>query len=430
MSSLVQTDRPVVPSSAAPTGSRFISTLARGLALPALLLGGLMLPAAASAQNAAPVAVDPAVLQKLMQRIDELEAQVKSLKNAPAPAPVPAPAPLPVAAAPVPVSVKETFPKVQFNVLGDITYHVSNGKGESHTFALGDVDPIVTAQLSEKGSVLGDFVIASDNAGFAFETERLLLRYSVNDLFNIEAGRFHTAIGYYNNTYHNGTYFQTPVERPAIYHFEDGEGILPVHSNGISVNGDLPSGAWRLHYVAEVANGRDYDPDASHFRIEDDNNFKAFNLALSARPEFLSGTVFGVSAYHDTLTLNGLPRVNQWIYSAYGVYKTSTFEWLNEVILVRHTPHGEKAFNTTAAYTQLSRKFGKLRPYVRLQWRNSPADDPVLERIEQNVSVWGPTVGIRYDFTPMMAIKAEFEHSKHRDEKSLEEGTLQWTFRY
>lgn len=400
---------------------RFAAAISRS-ALITVLSATLLWPRGVSAQTSRPVTVDSAVLEKLMQRIDDLESQVKTLKGSPA-APVTATAPAPEA-----VTVRDTYPRVQFNILGDITYHVSNGKGDSHTFGLGDVAPLVTAQLSEKASVLGDFVIASDQDGFSFEAERLLLRYNVSDAFNIEAGRFHTSIGYYNNTFHNGTYFQTTAERPEIHHFEDDDGILPVHSNGISVNGDIPSGGWRLRYVAEVANGRDYLNPGLH--VQDNNNFKAFNLALSARPEFLSGTAFGASAYHDTISLKRGRRADQWIYSLYGVYKTPAFEWLNEVLLMRNHPKNKRVYNTTAGYTQLSRKFGALRPYVRLQWRNSPEDDPVLEAIEQDHSIWGPAVGLRWDFTPMMAAKAEYEHEKPRGEKSLDELTFQWTFRF
>ena len=377
-----------------------------------------------------PNGVDPALVTKLLQRVedlerkasrvDALEAQLNALKSNGAPA----------SSEPEPNVVRETYPKIQFNVLGDVDFHVSNQHNDKNTFILGDFDPVINAKLSEKAGVLADFVVASDANGFAFEVERLLLQYSFNDYFNIEAGRFHTAIGYYNNTFHNGTYFQTTVERPSIYLFEDGEGILPVHSTGISLNGDIPSGKLRLHYVAEIANGRDYDIAASPFRIEDDNDHKAVNFALSAKPEWLPGLQVGGSAYFDTLTPQGLPRTDQLVLSAYGVYKTPTFEWLNEGVFLRHTPSGGEAHWTSAAYTQVSRKFGKFRPYARLQWRNSPENDAILQLIDQNVSIWGPTIGIRYDFTPMMAVKGEYEHTERRGDLGFDEFTLQWTFRF
>jgi len=85
---------------------------------------------------------------------------------------------------------------------------------------------------------------------------------------------------------------------------------------------------------------------------------------------------------------------------------------------------------TSAGYSQVSRKFGKFRPYARLEWRFSPAGDPLLAYIGENASIWGPTVGVRFDFTQMMAIKAEYEHEEQTGVSAVDQLTVQWTFRY
>ena len=380
------------------------------------------------------VTIDAATLQQLLQRVDALEREVKDLRATRTPSGASAPAvaapasPVPVAVTAAPVDTREHYPQLEFHLLGDITLATSTEHGSKSTFALGDLDPVVTAKLSPNANVLGDFVIASDQQGFQFEVERLLAQYKVNDSLAFEVGRYHTMIGYYNNTYHNGTYFQTTVDRPAIYDFEDGGGILPVHSNGVSINGEIPSGSLGLHYVAEVANGRDYDPEHAVFEVTDTNEHKAVNFALFARPEALPGTQFGASAYRDRLTLGEL-AVDQQIYSAYAVYKRGAIEWLNEGLLMRNTPVGDHAYSTTNFYTQFSRKFGKLRPYVRLEWRHTAEGDPVLSPLEQNESFRTQTIGLRYDFTPMMALKAELERNLLPDE-STTQATAQFTFRY
>jgi opacity protein-like surface antigen len=373
---------------------------------------------------------DPAAINQLLQRmdqleqkakrVDELETEVKNLQSAANTA----------AAVKAPI-IREVWPKVQFNVQGDIDFHAGNDSDVNNTFLLGDLDPLITAKLSEKGGVLGDFTIASDTeSGFSFEVERLLAQYDFNDHFKVEAGRFNTDIGYYNNVYHNGSYFQTTVERPAIYLFEDGEGILPIHNVGISINGEIPSGSLNLEYVFEIANGRSYCTNLPVFQVEDNNDYKAVDVGLSTRPEWAPNWQFGGSAYHDTLTPTGVPRTDQLIFTAYVVYKTMQMEWYNEAVFMRDAPEGMGSFLTSAAYTQISRKFGKIRPYLRVQWRNSPSGDPVLQTINQNISVWGPAVGIRYDFTPMMALKVEYEHTELRDMNNWDELFLQWTFRF
>jgi len=338
----------------------------------------------------------------------------------------------PVAAAPVPTvtDVRDRYPQIEFHLLGDITYNRSNETGAHNTFALGDLDPVVTAKLTDHSSALGDFVIAANHGDFAFETERLLLQYKVNDSLNVSVGRFHTMIGYYNNTYHNGTYFQTTVDRPAIYDFEDNGGILPIHSNGVSVDGDIPSGSLRLHYVAEVANGRDYSPGAAPFAIEDTNGQKAFNLALFARPEALPGLQVGGSVYRDAVSPDGLARVNQTVFSAYAVYKNRSFEWLNEFVALRDAVRDDRTYSTDDFYTQVSRKFGAFRPYLRLEWRSTAAGDPLIALLDQHDTFRTQTVGLRYDFTPMMGLKAEMERNIFGHSASVTASTMQLTFRY
>ena len=39
--------------------------------------------------------------------------------------------------------------------------------------------------------------------------------------FKVAAGRFHTALGYWNETYHHGTYLHTSITRPVAVRFED-----------------------------------------------------------------------------------------------------------------------------------------------------------------------------------------------------------------
>src|SRR5882724_9748460 len=108
---------------------------AAALALSAYL-GGL-LPAGAQSTGATN-SLDPEFVKKLLQRVDDLESQVKSLKSAVPAAPAQPETPV----------IREIYPKIQFNLLGDVDYHVSSVRKDKNTFAQGDVDPIVTAKLT------------------------------------------------------------------------------------------------------------------------------------------------------------------------------------------------------------------------------------------------------------------------------------------
>jgi hypothetical protein len=378
--------------------------------------------------------LDPALVNQLLQRIDQLEqkakqvdtleAEVKSLKAGTPAAPEPE--------API---IRDVWPKIDLQVQGDVDFYYGKGANTANThntFFLGDLDPLITAKLSDKGQVLADFAITSDNPsgdGFNFDIERLYAEYDFNDYFNVQAGRVDTSIGWYNNVYHNGSYFQTTVDRPSIFDYEDNGGILPTHLTGLTLSGDIPSGSLNLHYTAQVGNGRDYDLNQPVFYISDNNDFKAVNVELSAKPDWLTGLQFGASAYHDTLTTPTLPHTDQLILTTFGVYRTQLFEWMTEGVFIRQETAGEARW-TPAGYSQVSRKFGKFRPYVRMEWRLCSTDDPLWKYIGQNQYIWGPTIGVRYDFTPMMALKAEYEHDEQGGLSPLDQMTLQWTFRY
>ncbi|HEX7655098.1 MAG TPA: hypothetical protein VF607_16435, partial [Verrucomicrobiae bacterium] len=243
-------------------------------------------------------------LEQKAKRVDDLEAQVQRLKDS-------------AAGAPEMPAMAEKWPKVEFSVQGDVNFHVSNEKGDKNTFAIGDIDPLIKANLSEKAKFVGEFAITSDNSfgdGFAVDIERAFAEYNYNDYLNIQAGRLNTSIGYYNNAFHNGTYFQTTVDRPLIYDYEDNDhgGILPVHLNGISINGAIPSGSLNLNYILEVGNGRSYDTNNLVFEVADNNDFKALNFALWAKPEWASGWQFGGSFYFDVVTPASVPRTDQY----------------------------------------------------------------------------------------------------------------------
>jgi len=394
-------------------------------------------PTSTRAQQAQPdivtlasqVALIQTQLEEVRQENEQLRQQLALLQQkaeqAPPVAPSPTLSPAPTAApSAAPLPAAERYPVVTFQLLGDVDYVASNIAGQHNSFLIGDICPLVTAHLTDHSSVLGDFTIASDHS--EVQVERLLARYTFSDFFNIEAGRFHTMIGYYSDTYHNGTYFQTTVDRPAIYDFEDDGGILPIHSDGLSIDGEIPSGDFNLHYVAQVANERDY-AFGGFESYQSSTGPKAFNLALFSRPEAMPGLQLGGSAYYAA---GVLPNLDQTILAAYAVYRTPTWEWLNESVAMLDTVHDRRTYVTNAYYSQFSYKLGAFRPYLRLEWRDTALADPIIALVAQNDSYRTQTAGIRYDFSPMMALKVELERNVYDHSSSTAQETTQLTFYY
>jgi hypothetical protein len=280
------------------------------------------------------------------------------------------------------------------------------------TFQAGEFDLFMTSKLSDHLTFLAEVVLGPDTTNeFGLDIERYQLTYRANRYFAASAGRFHTSIGYYNTAYHHGTWFSTAEGRPIMYLFEDSGGILPVHMVGLSFFGAVPNtDALGLHWVAEVGNGL-----ASHSNVAEsvqnfysDRNYKATNLAVYIKPQIAPGLQIGGSWYHDVLYPDPLPKVTQNIESAYVVYFSSDWEFLNEGVLLSNRLLGtSQPFRSPMAYTQVARKFGIYKPYFRYQYVNDKHNDPVnlLEG-----KYYGPSLGLRIDFTEFAAFKLQYNH--------------------
>ena len=293
---------------------------------------------------------------------------------------------------------------------------VPAGTTAHNTFQIGEVDLFLSSKLSRTVSFLGEIVIGADQTNFwGLDIERLQVTYKASRYFAISGGRYHTSIGYYNTAFHHGTWFQTATGRPFMYFFEDSGGMLPVHSVGITTTGLMPgTGNLELHWVAEVGNGRSSDNFGQPVQnFLSDKNHKDFNLAAYIKPHWVPGLQVGGSFYRDRMVPAGFPEVNQNIGSLYAVFMNSQWELLNEAVLVSdHSDGAPKSLNTPLMYGQISRKFGKYRPYFRYQYINAAANDPVLVFTGR---YQGPSVGLRMDFTDYVALKTQYNRLYQRD---------------
>jgi hypothetical protein len=429
-----------------------------------VLLGVLACARPVQGESHDETGADRQTVQMLLQRIDQLEARLAKLeaKQAGSAAPTPAtPRNPPMASSP-----QETSPQAEaesdqqmgagiepermdvsktllrIRGFGDINFHGDNQKGDNTAFTLGQLNLFVTSDISDKFKFLGEIVFEGGpdniygrtrgpNNVFGVDVERMVLQYSRNDYFNLAVGRYHTAIGYYNTAYHHSTWFQTATGRPFLFQFEDRGGILPIHSVGVSASGEIPSGWMGLHYVAEVGNGRasrsPFDDEPVQ-NVVDDQNRKAFNLALFARPESVRGLQTGFSIYRDVLAPNGQSRVGETILAAHAVYIRSNFEWLNEGMVIRHAPEGlEHVFNTPGFYTQISRRWGAYRPYFRYQYVNASDHEPIFPDVGRRQ---GPSLGIRFDASESVALKLQYDYTSIRNQQAISALAMQVGFTF
>jgi hypothetical protein len=290
----------------------------------------------------------------------------------------------------------------------------------------------VTSDISEHFKFLSELVFEAETPTNVFkaEPERLLLQYSYNDYFNLAAGRYHTAIGYYNTAYHHSTWLQTATGRPFNFQFEDEGVILPIHNVGVSASGLIPSGSLGLHYVAEVGNGRtSRTPLAEPVQNAlDENNHKAVNFAVFSRPTTIPGFQTGFSIYRDLLTPLGQAPVGETILAAYAVYSSEKFEWLNEIVDIRHTPEGlGHTFQTPSFYSQISQRFGLFRPYFRYDYTNASPNEPIFADVGLRA---GPSIGVRYDASDSVALKLQYGITSMRQQQATQGAQAQVGFTF
>jgi hypothetical protein len=425
-------------------------------------------------------ASDKQLLQLLLKKIDQLEARVSELeasqqqangaKLLPSSNPpvsqaivqVPPPA---APAAQTSAALKPAAPPVQeaepaqsesamnermdvsktllrIRGFGDVSLHGDTQKGDTTSFSLGQLDLFVTSDVSDKFKFLSEIVfeggpdnsygnIVGESNSFSVDVERYLLQYSHSDYFNISSGRGHTAIGYYNTAYHHSTWLQTTTDRPYLFEFEDKGGILPIHMVGVSASGLVPSGSLGLHYVAEVGNGRASRTPLQEEPVQneiDDQNHKAFNFAVFAKPQAVPGLQAGFSVYRDLLAPANSPRIGETILAAHAVLIRPKYEWLNEVLLDHHSISGTSiTFNTPGFYTQISKQFNAYRPYFRYQYVNVANDEPVFPDVALR---HGPSLGLRFDASESVALKFQYDYTFLRNQPGVTGLNLQLDFTF
>ena len=414
-----------------------------------LLLGLMIVTTTLFARDPDAPESDKETIKALLHRVEQLETRVAQLeaRQNPASQAQSSAAPAPSAsAAQTPPAVTEptqeqqpgpmleqrmdTRTLMQIRGFGDMTFHGSDAHGTHTAFSLGQLNLFVTSDISEKFRLLSEIVFEADPANsFGVDVERLLLQYSMNDYFNLSVGRYHTDIGYYNTAYHHSAWLQTAVGRPLLFQFEDNGGMLPIHNVGASLSGAIPSGKLGLHYVAEVGNGRaSSSPQAEAVQnVVDENNGKAVNFALFARPNAVHGLQVGFSAYHDSLHPVGIPTIGETIFDAYGILQRPSFEWLNEALLIRHAVQGGHVFDTPGFYSQVSKAFGQYRPYFRYQYVNESPQEPMFPFVGLQ---HGPSVGLRYDATEAVALKLQYDRTMFRQQPSVNGLQLQFAFTF
>jgi hypothetical protein len=145
------------------------------------------------------------------------------------------------------------------NLFGDATFGFSSkreGSGSPEpAFATGVFDMLFNAELHETILATSEVTFAYDPAAPVAALERLHMRWKPSKYFFVEAGRFHTDLGYFNVAYHHGKWLQLPIERPRQIALHGG--ILPMHMIGAQAGVSVPVLKGAINLVGSVGSARD-----------------------------------------------------------------------------------------------------------------------------------------------------------------------------
>ncbi len=283
----------------------------------------------------------------------------------------------------------------------------------SNPFALGGLDLFITSNLGDGFSFLNETVFEPTEEGeYVLDVERVIAKYQVNDQFNVQAGRFHTTIGAWNERYHHGEWLQTSIGRPAVLNFEDEGGLLPVHLIGLLVKGQRPIGDSVLDYTLEIGNGRGPTPDPPQI-VVDANKSKAVNVQVGYSPASVDGLRVGGGIYTDSIPANADASagsvhedLDEIIYSAFATYFGSDWQVMAEYMAINHDGTTQGSTDSDGFYIQVAHPMGEWTPYVRFDSVSLDDADTYFSSLDDRDTI---ALGTRWDVGQWTALKFQYQ---------------------
>jgi hypothetical protein len=287
---------------------------------------------------------------------------------------------------------------------------------------VGGFDLLFTGALHKSIQFTAETLLEFDETNQPLiDLERLHLRWKHDSGFWIEAGRTHTALGYWNLAYHHGKWLQTTIERPRVVAFEDNGGLLPNHWIGVQAGyvAKLSSDA-QLSLSAAVGNARGTNTDDIP-NAEDKYAPKQGYANLEVKGIGARDLRIGVSGVYGHIarqTASVRPAladvgINEIIANAYVAHASLPLTLIAEGYVIRHSGGGQ-SWSTYDAFAVIGYTFGLFTPYVKVERLiGTGARDPFFFPDPNALSL--PTrdvtdgiVGLRADVSQWSAVKTEY----------------------
>ncbi|AYB32033.1 hypothetical protein [Chryseolinea soli] len=270
----------------------------------------------------------------------------------------------------------------------------------SNVFQYGNIEMLLTSQVTDKISVLAEPVFLTDGVVLL---NRAMLKYSFNDYFNLSAGKLYVPIGLWNNTYYHYARVLTPtVDNPILA----SSGSRDV---GVQLGGDNITRA-RLGYRLMVGNGN-FGSTSS----------KAITYNISAEP--VDNLKFSFSGHHQKIPAGSLAPVEVRLnfVDASAMYMSGKgFEFSMDYIQVNRTNDFTGTSTQDLFFFYGGYKIKKFTPYT--YFSNFVIANDVINTTNTN----NAALGLRYNFGALSVLKFEALAFEAGDFKKINQVKLLW----
>jgi hypothetical protein len=330
--------------------------------------------------------------------------------------------------------IENPYPNFAIHLFGEAHYYSEDMNGKGDVVSGQQVGHLISS-LSDHLTIFSEVTLTTKSSKTTTDVERFIVRYDFSDRFKLSVGKYHTPLGYWNSTYHHGAWLQTTIDRPRVMKF--GSQIIPIHFEGILLEGAVPVDSLNFGYRAGVGNGlhNNISVQGGHHDVTQGDN--AITLQTYIRSSALPGLEFGASYYQDTVNMEEqedhsspehLPNIKESITGFHVALEREELEIVAEYIYWDHQldKGGELSNTGSGYYIQVARRldgqFEKLKPYLRFDKISADQDDILFA---QDQSFESTTLGLRYDIADYTTLKMEYRNEQVSKNKRYNSVALQ-----
>jgi hypothetical protein len=309
------------------------------------------------------------------------------------------------------------------NIFGDTFAELRGGSGVAAkpSFGIGGFSLLFTGDLEKSLKLAVETLLEFDDDNKPLiDLERLQIRWTAKNGFWVEAGRTHSDLGYWNNAYHHGKWLQPTIERPRWVHFEEDQGVLPIHwiglqlgisrkiSKDVEILASAAIGNGRGSVVDDLQNHRDKNPAKQGYAKVELKGVGAPELRLG-----ISG-LYGAISEQPVNQRPALPNesIAERMGNVYLAYPSFPLFVLSEAYLVSHGTRA-RDYETVGGFVTAGYSIASFTPYLKVEVLDMLGDDPFFvpdttRGTRADYVVFDALFGTRIDLSPWCALKTEY----------------------